>query len=148
MRDKIPWLYTSFNFCKYLNSQFFHENSEISGSFFPTKFLVLMTLFSSIQLFKFVVVVFQVKNMLSRVKSQVRTSKIDQENLENLKSTWQEAADILPKVSSNVLIIAKENLLKRTRSMTEYQVFLLLFFCKETWTEHIFHWIFKSIEHQ
>ena len=39
------------------------------------------------------VVVFQVKNMISRVKSQLRTSKIDQKNLENLKSVWKEAAD-------------------------------------------------------
>ena len=134
----------------------FSWNSEISGSFFPTGFLVLVTLFSSVKLFKFVV--FQVKNMISRVKSQVQTSKTDQENLENLKNIWQEAADIFPKVSSvqklteaywaNVLILAKENLLKRTRSMTESEVFLLLFFCKETKTKHIFHWIFKSIEHQ
>ena len=33
--------------------------------------------------------------MITRVKLQLRTSKTDQENLENLKNLWQKAADII-----------------------------------------------------
>ena len=35
-----------------------------------------------------------VKNMITRVKAEIRTSKIDQENIENLKDIWQRSADV------------------------------------------------------
>ena len=87
-------MYTSFGFREDLNWRFFHKNREISERFLHTKVSGINNFF--LQLFRFGVVVFQVKSLISRVKCQLLTSKIDLENLENSESISQEAVDILP----------------------------------------------------